>query len=138
MKAFFNSSFQELQFCFYTIFPTNTTSWSKMTLIWALFCPQKCRNCPQINDTYFYSIFHHERDLLSKKFAKGAYSGMFLAFRIYINFFLSYQIEAVTLFLFSGAYLPLSGQNVVFFLHFCIQIFDSFFSTAIIIMKELS
>ena len=98
-----------------------------MTLIWALFCPQKCRNCPQINDTYFYSIFHHERDLLSKKFAKGAHSGMFLAFRIYINFFLSYQIEAVTLFCFQGHICPSRGKMSCFSSIFASKFLIAFF-----------
>ena len=136
MKAFFNSSFQELQLCFYAFFPTNTTSWSKMTLIWALFCPQKCRNCPQINDNYFYSIFHHEKDLLSKKFAKGAHSGMFLAFRIYINFHSIFRIVSDTMILLPKTLGAIWEHKVVFFHNFQQKIFGTFFSNPICTMKE--
>ena len=44
----------------------------------------------------FTSIFHPEKMVLSKKFATSAHIRIFLAFRIYINFYSNLKIEPAT------------------------------------------
>ena len=44
----------------------------------------------------FTSIFHPEKIVLSKKFAMSAHIRIFLAFRIYINFYSNLKIEPAT------------------------------------------
>ena len=45
---------------------------------------------------YFTSIFHPEKMVLSKKCATSAHIRIFLAFRIYINFYFNLKIEPAT------------------------------------------
>ena len=62
-----------------------------------MFCgpnaPRFALNSYQI---YFTSIFHPEKIVLSKKSATSAHIRIFLAFRIYINFYSNFKIEPAT------------------------------------------
>ena len=87
--------------------------------------------CPQFAlkfcHTYFYWIFHPQGVTFWHFFAVRAHIRIFLAFRIYINFYSIFKIVSDTMILLPKTLGAIWEQKVVFFSQFSTKNFGNFF-----------